>query len=105
MTAEEAFHAFLSGLAPHLQKHVGAHVQGDLEAAMAMAQRLEVYRGAGDGAKAGGEKKGPGKFQKRNKKGAALVVQEKEAEEIVQVIHNQPKKGKGKGKGRPQQQQ
>ena len=105
MTAEEAFHAFLSGLAPHLQEHVGAHVQGDLEAAMAMAQRLEVYRGAGDGAKAGGEKKGPGKFQKRNKKGAALIVQEKEAEEIVQVIHNQLKKGKGKGKGRPQQQQ
>ena len=68
---------------------------------MAMAQRLEVYRGAGDGAKAGGEKKGSRKFQKTNKKGAALVVQEKEAEEIVQVIHNQPKKGKGKG--RPQQ--
>ena len=98
--AEEAFHAFLSGLAPHLQEHVGAHVQGDLEAAMAMAQRLEVYRGAGDGAKAGGENKGSGKFQKRNKKGAALAVQEKEAEEIVQVIQNQPKKGKGKG--RPQ---
>ena len=52
----------------HLQEHVGAHVQGDLEAAMAMAQCLEVYCGAGDGAKAGGEKKGSGKFQKRNKK-------------------------------------
>ena len=72
---------------------------------MAMAQRLEVYRGAGDGAKASGEKKGSGKFQKRNKKGAALAVQEKETEEIVQVIQNQPKKGKGKGKGRPPQQQ
>ena len=68
---------------------------------MAMAQCLEVYRGARDGAKVGGEKKGSGKFQKRNKKGAALAVQEKEAEEIVQVIQNQPKKGKGKGKGRP----
>ena len=31
MTDEEAFHAFLSGLVPHLQEHVGAHVQGDLE--------------------------------------------------------------------------
>ena len=72
---------------------------------MAMAQRLEVYRGAGDGVKAGGDKKGSGKFQKRNKKGAVLAVQEKETEETVQVIHNQPKKGKGKGKGRPQQQQ
>ena len=88
MMAEEGFHEFLSGLAPHLQEHVGAHVQGDLEAVMAMAQRLEVYRGAWDRAKAGGEKKGSGKFQKRNKKGATLVVQEKEVEEIVQVIHN-----------------
>ena len=56
MTDEETFHTFLSGLQPHLQEHVGAHVQGDMEAAIAMAQHLEVYRG-GDGAKAGG--KGP----------------------------------------------
>ena len=65
MTAEEAFHAFLSGLAPYLQEHVGAHVQGDLEVAMVMAQHLEVYHGAGDGAKAGGEKKGSGRFPKK----------------------------------------
>ena len=56
MTDEEAFHTFLSGLQPHLQEHVGAHVQGDLEAAIAMAQPLEVYHG-GDGAKA--SEKGP----------------------------------------------
>ena len=31
MIDEEAFHAFISGLQPHLQEHVGAHVQGDLE--------------------------------------------------------------------------
>ena len=55
MTDEEAFHAFLSRLVPHLQEHVGAHVQGDLEQAMAMAQRLEAYKG-GDGAKASGSK-------------------------------------------------
>ena len=74
---------------------------------MAMAQRLEVYHRAGDGAKAGGEKKGSGRFlKKQNKKGIALTVQRNETEEIVQVIHNRPKKqGKGKGKGRPQQQQ
>ena len=65
MTDEEAFHTFISGLQPHLQEHVGAHVQGDLEAAIAMAQRLEVYRG-GDGAKTGS--KGPKKF-KKDKKG------------------------------------
>ena len=34
---EEAFHAFLSGLQPYLQEHVGTHVQGNLEAAIAMA--------------------------------------------------------------------
>ena len=37
MIDEEAFHAFLSGLVPHLQEHVGAHAQGDLKQAMAMA--------------------------------------------------------------------
>ena len=41
---------------------------------------------------------------KKNKKGAALTMQEKEAEEVVQVIHNQPKKGKGKGRQQQQQQ-
>ena len=65
MTAEEAFHTFLSGLAPHLQEHMGAHMQRDLEVVMAMAQRLEVYRGVGDRAKVGGEKKGSGKFPKK----------------------------------------
>ena len=68
MLAEEAFPAFLCG-SPNLQEHVGAHVHGDLEVAMAMAQRLEVYHGGGR-AKAGGEKKGSrGKFKKQNKKG------------------------------------
>ena len=43
MTDEEAFHAFISRIQPHPQEHVGAHVQGDMEAAIAMAQRLEVY--------------------------------------------------------------
>ena len=64
MTDEEVFHTFLSRLQPHLQEHMGAHVQGDLEAAIAMAQRLEVYRG-GDGVKAG--EKGPKKFKKQKK--------------------------------------
>ena len=56
----------------------------------------------GTGPKPVEKRKGQEKFQKRNKKGAALAVQEKEAEEVVHVIQNQPKKGKGKG--RPQQQ-
>ena len=48
MTNEEAFHAFLSRLVPHLQEHVGAHVQGDLEQAMGMPngwKRIEEVRG------------------------------------------------------------
>ena len=55
---------------------------------MAMAQGLKLYRGARDGAKASDEKKGSGKFKKRNKKGATLTVQGNETEEIVQVIQN-----------------
>ena len=58
---------------------------------MAMAQRLEVYRRARDGAKAGGEKKGSRRFQKKNKKGTVLIVQENEAEEVVSS-HLEPAK-------------
>ena len=67
MTDEEAFHAFLSGLVPHLQEHVGAHVQDDLEKAVAMAQWLQAYRG-GEGAKASGSK-GSRKFKKQINRG------------------------------------
>ena len=87
MLAEEASHAFLCG-SPHLQEHVGAHVHGDLEVVMAMAQRLEVYRG-GDRAKAGGEKKGSiGKFRKQNKKKVVAMVQGNEVEETIQNIQS-----------------
>ena len=48
MTAEEAFSTFMSGLMPHLQEHVGAHVQGDLEAAKRMALCMEMYRGTAE---------------------------------------------------------
>ena len=94
MTDEEAFHAFISGLQPHLQEHVGAHVQGDLEAAIAMAQRLEVYRG-GDGAKTSG--KGPKKFKKPEKGNVAQVEgsSSRGTVQVVQVVRKQPKKGKG----------
>ena len=64
------FIPFLFALQPHLQEHVGAHLQGDLEAAIAMAQRLDVYRG-GDGAKASG--KGPKKFKNQKKRMSAQV--------------------------------
>ena len=70
MIDEEAFHAFLFGLQANLQEHVGAHIQGDLDAAITMAQCLEVYYG-GDGAKVGG--KGSKKFNSQNKSGMAQV--------------------------------
>ena len=70
MTDEEAFHTFISGLQPHLQEHVGAHVQGDLEAPIAMAQRLEVYRG---GERAKTASKGPKKFKTQKKGNVAQV--------------------------------
>ena len=37
MIDDEAFHAFIFGLQLHLQEHVGAHVQGDLEVVITMA--------------------------------------------------------------------
>ena len=97
MTDEEAFHTFLSGLQPHVQEHVGAHVLGDLEAAIAMAQRLEVYRG-GDGAKAG--EKGPKKFKKQ-KKGMSTQVEGSSSGGTVQVVQVVKKPQQKKGKGGP----
>ena len=57
-------------------------MQGDLEAAIAMAQRLEVYRG-GDGAKTPG--KGPKKF-KNQKKGNVAQVEGSSYGGTVQVV-------------------
>ena len=82
MIVEEAFYAFIFGLQPHLQEHVGTHVQGDLEAAISMAQRLEVYC-SGDGAKTTG--KGPKKF-KNQKKGNVTQVEERSSGGTVQVV-------------------
>ena len=81
MTDEEAFHAFISRLQPHLQEHIGPHVQGDMEAAIAMAQCLEVYC-SGDGAKTTG--KGPKKF-KNQKKGSVAQVEGSSSGGTVQV--------------------
>ena len=64
---------------------MGAHVQGDLGAAIAMAQRLEVYHG-GDAVKAGG--KGPKKF-KNQKKGMPAQVEGSSSRgtgQVVQVV-------------------
>ena len=43
MTDEEAFSVYLAGLNPHLREQVGVLVRGNLEEAIAMAQRIEIY--------------------------------------------------------------
>ena len=45
MTDEESFSVYLAGLNPHLREQVGAHVRENLEEAITMAQRIEIYRG------------------------------------------------------------
>ena len=55
MTMAEAYSAFLAGLTPQIRQHVGAHVDGDLEEAIKMALRLDLYRAEGEKSK-GSEK-------------------------------------------------
>lgn len=43
MTNKEVFSAYLGGLNSRLHEQVGAHVQGNLEQAIAMAQQIDVY--------------------------------------------------------------
>ena len=59
----------------------------DLEQAMAMAQRLEAYRG-GDGAKASGSK-GSRKFKKQNKQASVAQVQGNTSGRTVLVVQGQ----------------
>ena len=56
MTRGEAFSAFLPGLTPPIRQHVGAHVRDDLEEAVTMALRLDLFR-ATDGDKGKGKER------------------------------------------------
>ena len=69
MMDEEAFSVYLLGLNPHLTEQVGAHIRGNLEEAIAMAQRIEIYWGNDSKTKGQAMKK----FQK-NKKGSISQV-------------------------------
>ena len=108
MTEEEAFSTFMSGLTPHLQEHVGAHVHGDLEAAKRMALRMEMYRGAAETSRGTQQKSQGG--QKGNKKGAVHSVEaqpQPAGPSQVNAVQSQGqqkkgKGGKGKGKGKRQ---
>ena len=108
MNAEEAFSTFLSGLTPHLQEHVGAHVQGDLEAAKRMALRMEMYwgtaeqsRGSNQGRQQGGQK---GNKHKGNVHSVQAQTQIAGPSQVMAVQSGGQQKGKGKGKGNQQQQ-
>ena len=94
MNEEEAFSAFLAGLAPHLQEHVAAHVRGDLEAAKAMAMRMDMFHTGGEGS---GKQR---KNENQKKKGAVQVVEGQKTGESSEVHAVQGQnKGKGQGKG------
>ena len=43
MSEKEAFLTFLASLTPHIQEQVAAHIQGDLSAAITMAERLDLF--------------------------------------------------------------
>ena len=81
----------------HLQEHLGADVQGDMEAAIAMAQHLEVYHG-GDGAKASGGGKGSKGFKnQKQKKRNMAQVKGSSSRGTVRVVHEETIVKKGQG--------
>ena len=98
MTNEEAFSAFLAGLQPHIQEQVGAHIQGDLSAAMAMAERLDLYRAAArqDGSGGGASSHGP-KGGQSKKKGQIHNVEDKQTNDPPEVNAIKEKKKFKKG--------
>ena len=100
MNNEEAFSTFLAGLTPHLQEHVGAHVQGDLEAAKQMALRMDMFRGGVDSGKSQPQKGQSGQKKKGNVH-AVEAQQPAGPSQVNAVQGSQPqqhknKKGKGK---------
>ena len=100
MNEEEAFSAFLAGLAPHLQEQVAAHVRGDLEAAKTMAMRMDMFHTGGEGS---GKQK---KTENQKKKGAVQVVEGQKTGESSEVHAVQGQnKGKGQGKGKKKKEQ
>ena len=99
MTAEEAFSTFMSGLTPHLQEHVGAHVQGDLEAAKRMALRMEMYRGTAESSR-GNQQKSQGGQKGNKSKGHVHSVEaqpQPAGSSQVNAVQGQGQQKKGKG--------
>ena len=102
MTNEEAFSTFLAGLSPHIQEQVGAHVQGDLSAAITMAERLDLFRasareGAGTSGGSGAQYKGPKGGSGKKKGGIHSVEEKKESTPEVAFVKEKGKQKQGKG--------
>ena len=96
MMDEEAFSMYLAGLNPHLREQVGAHARENLEEAIAMAQRIEIYRGSDS------KPKGVENFQKK-KKGSVNQVQGKSfggTSQVNMVQPQQKRKQRQKEKGK-----
>ena len=49
MTPEEAYAAFIDGLTPALRAQIGALTQGDLDAAMLLAERMDLFQASSGG--------------------------------------------------------
>ena len=92
MTDEEGFSMYVAGPNPHLREQVGAHVRENLEEAIAMAQRIEIYPGGNSKTKGQAVKK----FQKK-KKVSANQVEGQASRGTPQVNTVQPQQEKKQG--------
>ena len=101
MSEEEAFSTFLAGLTPHIQEQVGAHIQGDLSAAITMAERLDLFRASareGGGSSGGAQQKGQRGGSAGKKKGLVHSVEEKkEGTSEVAFVKEKGKQKQRKG--------
>lgn len=80
MKVEEAFSTYTSRLIPLIPEQVAAHIQGYLESATTMAQRIKIFHsGAGDGSKAKGSQ------MKNTRKGKTAKIEGSTSEESSMV--------------------
>ena len=100
MTQEEAYHAFLDGLQPRLWEHIGTHVKGDLEAAIAMASRMEVFRPASKPKARSQDKKGDKSHKNnKNRQGGNAQVEGSTTTGNVNAVQRQGQKKNQQGQG------
>ena len=104
MTAAEAFSAFVAGLKPAIRQHVGAHVHGDLAAAMEMALRQDLFQTA----ETDKTKENKDKKKTPGKKGNVTSIEGEQSGGAVNEVtargrggrRNPGRRGRGRGRGR-----